>query len=104
MPKIAVNVQGVTVVLTQADERTKVSSPLSAGDAFQLGSMLFASMADAAANYAFHQAAQVACPDCQVKIVRARQALAEQATKARQPKIPAAPVAPIEGANPIEDK
>jgi hypothetical protein len=104
MPKIAINVQGVNIVLTQADERTKVTSALSAGDAYQLGSMLFASMADAAANYAFHQAAGVACSDCQVKIARARQALAEQAAKARLPKVPVTPIATVEGMHPIEEK
>lgn len=108
MPKLTVNVHGMQIVLTSEDGRVKLSSALAPGEAFQLASMLFASVADAAANLAFHQAANAACPDCQVKIARARQVMAEEGQKRMRPRANASPdippVPPVSGANPIEEK
>ena len=84
--RIVVRASGTAVVMniTFADGRADLHIPLSPGDAWQLATMLTASVADAASNHAFEIAAKVSCPDCQVKVGRARQDLLEKAQGAKR--------------------
>jgi hypothetical protein len=95
MSSITVQVQGLTIALKQdsPDGLSSLSTPLNPQQAYQLATILFAAVADAGANMAFHAAANVVCTECQLKIARARQALAEQgAAKRKTAPVPARPV------------